>query len=85
MKSRPKKDDAEGWRREALRWRKHLVTLTNANLAFFLHLDAEMRRPVVDRRKVAEAANILEMANDSARYFGLDVNHKTDKKKPLRR
>jgi hypothetical protein len=32
-------------------------------------------------KQIAEVTNALEMTNDGARYFGLGVNFRTDKKR----
>lgn len=79
-------DDAKAWRKEALRLRKHLAELSNANLGFIFQFDELMRQPsTVDRGKaVAKLLNALDMANDSARYFGLGVNVRNDKKLPVK-
>lgn len=62
--------------------RKHLVDLTTAVLVRLGELDAIMRRPSdVDRgRAVAAVVNQVELANDIARYFGLGIDYRTDKK-----
>ncbi len=63
--------------------KKHLVDLTNAVMKSIEVLDVEMKSPSdVDRgRRIAKICNYLEMANDSARYFGLGIDYRKDKKK----
>lgn len=88
--NRPKIDatDAKAWRKEALRVRKHLAELSNANLDFIVRLDDVMMTTPsnsADRKDaVATLQNALEMANDGARYFGLGVNVRNDKKLPVK-
>jgi hypothetical protein len=74
--------DTAGWRREAHRQRKRLETLTDAVMTYLKQSDVLMRQPsTVERGKqLAALSNALEMANDQARYFGLGINFRTDKK-----
>jgi hypothetical protein len=68
-------DDAAGWRREAKEKKKHLKDLTGAVTHFLNRLDVVMKEPsTVERgRRIAHLSNDLDMANDIARHFGLDV------------
>ena len=79
-------DDANGWRKEAKHFRKYLVELSNANLSFIAQLDELMKQPsTIERgRAISKLTNALDMANDSARYFGLGVDYRTDKKLPTK-
>ena len=76
------KDDAQGWRREARAKKKHLKELSGAVTTYLEAMDVEMQRAdiLARGRHVAALSNALEMANDKARYFGLDVNWRKDKK-----
>lgn len=80
-------DDAQAWRKEAQRYRKALVELSNGTLGFLFQLDELMKQPSTYERgkAVSRLMNALEMANDSARYFGLGINLKKDKKLPVER
>lgn len=86
--SRPKipADDAKAWRKEARHFRKYLAGLSNSTLAFLGQLDELMKLPSTAERgrAVSKLMNALEMSNDSARYFGLGVNYKRDKKLPVK-
>jgi hypothetical protein len=75
------KDDAVGWRKEAIRQRKALVTLTTNVKNYVAHMDRLMSEPSSAERgkKVAELTNTLAMANDHARYFALDIDWRRDK------
>ena len=63
--------------------KKYLKSLTETVGQFLVALDAVMKLPsTVDRGKeVAILANALEMENDKARYFGLGIDYRTDKKR----
>ena len=76
------KDDAAGWRKEARRQRNALAMLTLNVRAFLDRLDEAIKEPsTVERgKKIAQLANALEMANDTARYGALDIDFRTDKK-----
>jgi hypothetical protein len=62
--------------------REYLARLTTATGTLLAALDAEMRRPSdADRgRRVAAILDALEMANDSATFFGLGIDFRTDRK-----
>ncbi len=62
--------------------RKHLQSLTGAVLKALNELDVLMKQPSTEARgrAVAKVQNALEMANDSARYFGLGVDYRKDRK-----
>ena len=68
---------------EARKLRKDLTDLTRAVHTFLVALDEEMTKPSsIERgKRIARLASALEMANDQARYFGLNVDWRTDKKK----
>jgi hypothetical protein len=74
--------DTAGWRREARRQRKHLEDLTTTVMAYLKQSDLVLQQPSsVERgKRLAALSNALEMANDQARYFGLGINFRTDKK-----
>ena len=62
--------------------KKHLVELTTAVRAYIAMLDTVMQRPdSAERgRAIAKLSNHLEMENDRARYFGLGIDYRTDKR-----
>jgi hypothetical protein len=68
--------------REARNLRKHLRSLTMQVMAIVARMDRIMKQPESNLRgkQIAEAMNALEMSNDSARYFGLDIDFRADKK-----
>lgn len=72
---RPAKEDAKGWRKEALMLRRQLVAMTNANLEYLEKMDSVMKLPSTNERGclIAKATNWLEFQTDSARHFGLGV------------
>lgn len=66
--------------------KSHLKKLTNAVLVFLKHLDKEEAADPVGGEhgsRVANLANELDFVNDEARYFGLGVSFRNDKKEPL--
>jgi hypothetical protein len=67
---------------EARKLRSHLNELTAAVGKHLRGLDAEMKKKSdVDRgKRIASLANDLDLANDRARYFGLGVDYRKDKK-----
>ena len=69
--------------REVRKLKKYLRELTDSVLVFQDYLDRIMREPqsVARGKKIALIANALDMVNDSARFFGLGVNCRKDKKK----
>jgi hypothetical protein len=86
-------DDTKAWRKEALRLKKELEKLTSANIDAINSLDGVMKQPTVKQfffadapmtplgreRAIAKIMNALEMANDSARHFGLGISFKSPK------
>ncbi len=72
--------------RESRKMRKHLVDLTNVVRAHIDALDLLMKMPSTPERgkTVAALCNHLEMANDKARYFGLGVDYRRDRKRRAR-
>ena len=70
------------WKAEAERNEKYLLHLTQSIRSFLRRLDAVMTSPPSGERgkQVAQLMNELEVANDRARYFGLDISHITDRK-----
>ena len=60
----------------------YLRDLTKTVRHFLAAFDETMKETTsVDRgRKLATLCNGLSMANDSARYFGLGIDYRTDKK-----
>jgi hypothetical protein len=75
-------DELKAAKAEAKRLRAHLTGLTQAVARAIKVIDAEMAKPSTpDRGKtIARCTNALEMANDSARYFGLGIDFRKDKK-----
>jgi len=71
----PALDDAAAWRKEALKQKKGLRKLTDTVQGFLARFDLLMKEPsTVERgKKLALLANQLELANDSARHFTLDL------------
>jgi hypothetical protein len=67
---------------EIRKYRNSLVAITDAVRLFLTALDGEMKKPsTLDRgKRIAALANQLEMANDNARYFGLGIDFRTDRK-----
>ena len=63
--------------------RKHLTDLTTAVRNYLVSIDQAMRRPESKERgqEIARLSNALEMANDRARFFGLDIDYRTGKKR----
>lgn len=86
--SRPKipADDAKAWRKEARRYRRYLAKLSNGTLEFLSQLDELMKQPSTFERgrAISRLMNALDFVNDEARYFALGVNHKRDKKLPVK-
>ena len=62
--------------------RKHLKELTERVMYELGEIDREMRQPQSPERgnRIAAISNRLEMANDRARYFGLGIDWRKDKK-----
>lgn len=73
--SRALLDAKAGSKKEARELRKHLKVITEGVVQFLQWLDAEMKKPSsVERgQRIAQAAGALELANDQALHFGLDV------------
>lgn len=67
--------------RDAKRHKKALVKLTNAVRMYLEQLDKVMEGPSTPERgqQIAQLSNALELANDSARHFGLGIDLKTGK------
>ena len=64
--------------------RRYLVELVKATNLFLQQLDVEMRLflPSPDRgKRIAIMSNALEMAKDRARFFGLNIDFRTGKKR----
>lgn len=78
----PEKAAPPDLKRDAKKYRKHLVDLTAAVKYALSALDNIMKGPSTSDRgkRVAAVCNALEMTNDRARYFGLDVDWRKDKK-----
>jgi hypothetical protein len=59
---------------------RHLKDLTAGVEVFLVRLDVEMKGPSTEARgrRIAELTNRLDIANDSARYFGLGVDYRGD-------
>ena len=63
--------------------RKHLTDLTTVVSNYLVSIDQAMTRPESKERgqEIARLSNALEMANDRARFFGLDIDYRTGKKR----
>lgn len=63
-------------KREERQYKKYLVELTNAVSAYLNEHDKLMKQPPTPERgrKIAELSNKLEMSNDAALHFGLDLS-----------
>lgn len=68
---------------EARKLKKHLTELTTAVLVAVDLLDGYGNSEQDKGRgaHLAKITNALEMANDQARYFGLGVDYRTDRKR----
>lgn len=68
--------------REVRNLKKHLRGLTAQVMTTIAAIDRIMKMPESPTRGklMAEAMNALEMSNDGARYFGLGIDFRTDKK-----
>lgn len=75
------KDDAAGWRKEALRQREALKQLTVSVGQAIAALDEIMKQPsTLERAKrVVQVLTALEMAKDAARFFALDVDWRKER------
>lgn len=67
---------------EQRKLKKHLTDLTSAVAQYIALLDQVMKeRESAERgKRIAHLSNQLEMANDTARYFGLGIDYRTDRK-----
>lgn len=67
--------------RDACDLRKHLAHLTIAARQHLIAMDVVMKESSTEARgrEVARLANLLEMANDRARFFGLGIDFRTGK------
>ena len=76
------RDEIADAKREARKYKRALAALTAAVAQCVEELDATMREPESRGRgrKIAAVSNALEMANDTARYFGLGVDWRKDVK-----
>lgn len=68
-------DNAKAWRAEARRQKKGVQDLTNAVTHAINQMEVLMKQPsTVERgRAIAKVLNELDLANDTARHFLLDV------------
>ena len=71
--------------KEERRLRQHLKDLTITVTSFLDALDREMAQPSTNERgqRIARLANDLNMANDNARFFGLNIDFRTGKKRRI--
>lgn len=62
--------------------RRYLTSLTGAVRHSVVALDRTMKEPESHERgkKIARVLNFLEMENDKARYFGLGIDFRKEKK-----
>lgn len=79
----PQQQEIKALKRQNRELKKHLKDLTILVSNYLKNLDVVMKEPsTVERgRKIANLANSLDFFNDSARYFGLGVDFRKDKKK----
>ena len=63
--------------------RKYLTQLTKSVRMCLEAIDIEMKLPSTNERgkRIANICNALEMMNDKARYFGLEIDYRKDKKR----
>lgn len=66
----------------AKEYQRYLKDLTTSVLYFLTELDRLMQQPSTEARgkQIAHLSNELELVNDRARYFGLGIDYRTDKK-----
>jgi hypothetical protein len=69
-------------KRELSKLRKSLQVLSDSILLYLHRLDILMKEPsTVERgQKIAKLCNLLDEANDHARYFSLGVDYRKDDK-----
>jgi len=62
--------------------KRYLESLTNAVGLCLKAFDTEMGKPSdIERgKRIAKICNALELENDQARYFGLGIDYRKDKK-----
>lgn len=72
-----------GAQAEVRKLNSHLKNLTTTVSHYLVLIDAEMKKPSDGERgkRISKLTNALEMANDQARYFGLGIDWRKDKKK----
>lgn len=75
-------DDCKKQKRDMRNLRTNLKALTDHVMRHLAWLDAVMKEPDSKKRgaQIAQRANVLEIANDSARYHGLGVDFRKDNK-----
>ncbi len=75
-------EETKQLKRENRKLKKHLKDLTVGVRKCLDAIDEAMKMPsTVDRgKRIAEICNWWEFENDSARYFGLDIDYRKDKK-----
>ena len=68
--------------KETKKLKKYLKDLTVNVRMCLAAIDKEMEKPSDENRgkRIAKICNTLEMANDEARYFGIGIDYRTDKK-----
>jgi len=70
--------------KEIRRLKKHLQDLTDSVLLYIAAVDAEVGPDETilsgQSKRLAQLTNALEIQNDRARYFGLNVDHRKDDK-----
>ena len=70
-------------KRDAKKYRAHLTTLTGQVVAYLAAVDRLMNCGLTGHAlgsEIAKLSNALELENDAARYFGLGIDFRTDKK-----
>ena len=75
-------DDCKKQKRDTRNLRTNLKALTDQVMRHLVWLDAEMKKPESPERgkQIAKMANVLEVANDAARYHGLGIDFRNDNK-----
>ena len=79
----PSEEAIRAAKKEARGLKKHLASLTISVRNFLVLFDRKMKaeKDPARGREMAQLANELELCNDQARYFGLHIDYRKDKKR----